>query len=133
MAPSSSRNAPKDGYTLLVVSLANTVNPWLYKLHLRSDQSVRADRVLASSPNVLVVDPELPANSVNELIALAKEKPGKLQYASAGVGSFMHLGGELFELAAGVDMLHVPFRGGGPADDRRGRRPHQGRFATCPR
>ena len=70
---------------------------------------------MALRPNVLVVNPELPVNSVKELIALAKKKPGKLQYASAGVGSFQHLGGELFKLMAGVDILHVPFKGGGPA------------------
>ena len=70
---------------------------------------------MGSGPNVLVVNPELPVNSVKELVALAKEKPGELQYASAGVGSFQHLGGELFKLKAGVDILHVPFKGGGPA------------------
>src|SRR5262249_41152659 len=58
--------------------------------------------------------PSVPANSVRELIALAREKPGDLQYASAGIGTFQHLGGELFKLTAGVDMVHVPFRGGGP-------------------
>jgi tripartite-type tricarboxylate transporter receptor subunit TctC len=64
---------------------------------------------------VLVVNPELPVHSVKELIAAAKEKPGQLQYASAGVGSFQHLGGELFKFMAKVDILHVPFKGGGPA------------------
>jgi tripartite-type tricarboxylate transporter receptor subunit TctC len=64
---------------------------------------------------VLAINPSLPVNSVKELVALAKQKPGELQYASAGVGSFQHLGGELFKLEAGVDMLHVPFKGGGPA------------------
>jgi tripartite-type tricarboxylate transporter receptor subunit TctC len=64
---------------------------------------------------VLVVNPELPVKSVKELLALAKQKPGELQYASAGIGSFQHLGGELFKLEAGVNILHVPFKGGGPA------------------
>jgi tripartite-type tricarboxylate transporter receptor subunit TctC len=64
---------------------------------------------------VVVVHPSLPVHSIKDLVALAKEKPGQLQYASAGVGSFMHLGGELFKLAAGVDILHVPFKGAGPA------------------
>jgi tripartite-type tricarboxylate transporter receptor subunit TctC len=71
--------------------------------------------VLAKGANVLVVNPSLPLHSVKELIALAKQKPGDLQYASAGIGSFQHLGGELFKLMAGVDMLHAPFKGGGPA------------------
>jgi len=71
--------------------------------------------LVASLPNVLVVNPELPVKSVKELIDLAKKEPGKLQYASAGIGSFQHLGGELFKLEAGVDLLHVPFKGGGPS------------------
>jgi tripartite-type tricarboxylate transporter receptor subunit TctC len=108
-------NAPKDGYTLLVVSLVNTVNPWLYKLNYEPIKSFAPIAFLASSPNVIVVNPEVPAKTLSEFIALAKKQPGKEQYASGGVGSFMHLGGELFKLSAGVDLLHVPFRGGGPA------------------
>ena len=108
-------NAPKDGYTLLVVSLVNAVNPWLYKLPFDPIKSFAPIAFLATAPNVLVVNPELPVKSVKELLALAKEKPGGVQYASAGVGSFMHLGAELFKLTAGVDLLHVPFKGGGPA------------------
>jgi tripartite-type tricarboxylate transporter receptor subunit TctC len=64
---------------------------------------------------VLVVNPALPVNSVKELVALAKQKPGELNYASAGIGSFQHLGGELFKLQAGVNIVHVPYKGGGPA------------------
>jgi tripartite-type tricarboxylate transporter receptor subunit TctC len=108
-------NAPKDGYTLLVVSLVNTVNPWLYKLTYEPVKGFAPIAFLASSPNVIVVNPAVPANSLADFIALAKKQPGKVQYASGGVGSFMHLGGELFKLSAGVDLLHVPFRGGGPA------------------
>jgi tripartite-type tricarboxylate transporter receptor subunit TctC len=108
-------SAPKDGYTLLVVSLVNAVNPWLYKLPYDPIKSFAPIAIIVSAPNLLVVNPELPANSVAELVALAKQKPGQVQYASGGVGSFQHLGGELFKLAAGVDMLHVPFKGGGPA------------------
>jgi tripartite-type tricarboxylate transporter receptor subunit TctC len=108
-------NAPKDGYTLLIVSLVNTVNPWLYKLSYEPIKSFAPIGAIASSPNMLVVHPDLPAKSLAEFIALAKEKPGQIQYASGGVGSFQHLGGELFKLTAGIDLLHVPFRGGGPA------------------
>jgi tripartite-type tricarboxylate transporter receptor subunit TctC len=108
-------NAPKDGYTLLVVSLVNTVNPWLYKLNYEPIKSFAPIAFVASSPNILVVNPQVPAKTLAEFIALAKKQPGKIQYASGGVGSFMHLGGELFKLSAGVDLLHVPFRGGGPA------------------
>jgi tripartite-type tricarboxylate transporter receptor subunit TctC len=108
-------NAPPDGYTLLVISIAHAVNPWLYKLTYDPIKSFAPIGILASGPNVLVVNPELPVHSVKDLLALAKQKPGGLQYASAGVGSFQHLGGELFKLEAGVDILHVPFKGGGPA------------------
>ena len=108
-------NAPKDGYTLLIVSLVNAVNPWLYKLPYDPIKSFEPIAVIASAPNVLVVNPELPVKSVGALVALAKEKPGQLQYASGGVGSFQHLGGELFKLMAGVDLLHVALKGGGPA------------------
>src|SRR5882757_6863869 len=108
-------NAPKDGYTLLVISLAHAVNPWLYKLPYDPIKSFTPIAILASGPNVLVVNPDLPVHSVKDLLAAAKEKPGQLQYASAGIGSFQHLGGELFKLMAGVNILHVPFKGGGPA------------------
>jgi tripartite-type tricarboxylate transporter receptor subunit TctC len=108
-------NAPKDGYTLLIVSLAHTVNPWLYKLPYDPIKSFAPVAILASSPNMLAVHPELPVKSVKEFIAYAKEKPGQLQYASGGVGGSLHLGAELFRLTAGIDIMHVPFRGGGPA------------------
>jgi tripartite-type tricarboxylate transporter receptor subunit TctC len=108
-------NAPKDGYTLLIVSLVNAVNPWLYKLSYDPVKAFAPIAFLTTTPNVVVVNPELPVKSVKELVALARQKPGDLQYASAGVGSFMHLGAELFKLTAGVDLLHVPFKGGGPA------------------
>src|SRR5262249_8194574 len=108
-------NAPPDGYTLLIISIAHAVNPWLYKLNYDPIKSFVPIGILASGPNVLAINPELPVNSVKEMVALAKQKPGELQYASAGVGSFQHLGAELFKLEAGVDMLHVPFKGGGPA------------------
>jgi tripartite-type tricarboxylate transporter receptor subunit TctC len=107
--------SPPDGYTLLVVSIAHAVNPWLYKLNYDPINAFAPVAILATGPNVLAVNPSLPVNSVQDLVALAKQKPGELQYASAGVGSFQHLGGELFKLTAGVDILHVPFKGGGPA------------------
>ena len=108
-------NATADGYTLLIVSIAHAVNPSLYKLNYDPIKSFTPVSILATGPNVLAVNPQLPVNSVQELVALAKAKPGVLEYASAGVGSFQHLGGELFKLTAGVDLLHVPYKGGGPA------------------
>src|SRR6202007_2801585 len=71
--------------------------------------------ILATGTNVLTVNPSVPVHSVKELIDLAKAKPGSLNYASAGVGSFENLSGELFKLMAGVDIVHVPYKGGGPA------------------
>ncbi len=108
-------NALPDGYTLLVISIAHAVSPWLYKLNYDPIKSFVPVSILASGTNVLVVHPDLPVHSVGELIALAKQKPGELNYASAGIGSFQHLGGELFKLLAGVNIVHVPYKGGGPA------------------
>jgi tripartite-type tricarboxylate transporter receptor subunit TctC len=108
-------HAAPDGYTILVISLAHAVNPWLYKLPYDPIKAFTPIGIMGKGPNVLSVYPGLPVHNVKELIALAKSKPGDLQYASAGVGSFQHLGAELFKLQAGVDILHVPFKGGGPA------------------
>jgi tripartite-type tricarboxylate transporter receptor subunit TctC len=110
-------NAPKDGYTIALISIGHAVNPWLYNLKGRYDpvKSFTPVALLASGPNVLAVNPSLPANNVKQLIALAKKSPGKVGWASASLGSFQHLGGSLFELMTGVKFLHVPFKGGGPA------------------
>jgi tripartite-type tricarboxylate transporter receptor subunit TctC len=108
--------AAPDGYTLCIVSIAHAVNPSLHhKLNFDPIKSFTPISILATGPNVLAINPTLPVTSVKELIALAKQKPGELNYASAGVGSFQHLGGELFKLMAGVDIVHVPYKGGGPA------------------
>jgi tripartite-type tricarboxylate transporter receptor subunit TctC len=107
--------SPPDGYMLLLVSMAHAVNPWIYKLSYDPVRDFAPVALLAEGANVLVVHPSVPANSVQDLIALAKDKPGDLDYASAGVGTFQHLGGEMFKLMTGIDMVHVPFRGGGPS------------------
>jgi tripartite-type tricarboxylate transporter receptor subunit TctC len=107
--------SPPDGYMLLLVSIAHAVNPWIYKLSYDPVRDFTPVALLAEGANVLAVHPSVPAHSVRDLIALAKDKPGDLDYASAGIGTFQHLGGELFKLMAGVDMVHVPFRGGGPS------------------
>ena len=108
-------NAPKDGHTLMIVSLAITVNPYFYKMPYSPVTHFAPVAILATAPNVLSINPNLPAKSVKELLALAKAKPGELRYASSGQGTFMHLGPELFKLMAGVDIQHVPFKGAGPA------------------
>jgi tripartite-type tricarboxylate transporter receptor subunit TctC len=108
-------NAPKDGHTLLIVSLASAVNPWLYTLPYDPLKSFAPVAMLVAAPNVVTVNPGLPVHNIKEFVALAKSKPGELQYASSGVGTFLHLAGELFKIEAGVDILHIPFRGAGPA------------------
>jgi tripartite-type tricarboxylate transporter receptor subunit TctC len=104
-----------DGYTLCIISIAHAVNPWLHKLSYDPIKSFTPISIFATGPNVLAINPTLEVRSVKELIALAKKKPGELNYASAGVGSFQNLGGELFKLMAGVNLVHVPYKGGGPA------------------
>jgi len=110
-------NAQPDGYTLLIASVAFAYNPSIFKSQVRFDpvKSFVPVALLGTGPGALTVSPKLAVNSTRELIALAKSKPGILTYATAGVGSFQHLGTELFRLSAGIDILHVPFKGGGPA------------------
>ena len=109
-----SKAAP-DGYTLLFISSAFASNSSLYKLPYDPSKAFAPVAVIAAGPNVLAVAPNLPANSVMDLIALARSRPGHLNYASAGIGSFQHLGGALFVSMARLDVVHVPFKGGGPA------------------
>jgi len=104
-----------DGYTILVISIAHSVNPWLYKLPYDPIKAFTPIGIMGTGTNVLTVHPSLPANSLKDLLQMAKAKPGELTYASAGIGTFQHLGAELFKLESKVDLLHVPFRGGGPA------------------
>ncbi len=104
-----------DGYTLLIISAAYAINPSLYKMPFDPVKAFVPVAKLGTGPNALAVFPGLPVNSVKDLIALAKEKPGKLTCAAAGTGSFQHLGSELFRLLAGIDIMMVQFKGGGPA------------------
>lgn len=107
--------AEADGYTLLFISSAFAANGSLYKLPYDPVKAFVPVAMLAAGPNVLAVPPNFPVNSARELIALARSKPGVLNYASAGAGSFQHLGGALFVSMAKVDIVHVPYKGGGPA------------------
>jgi len=104
-----------DGHTLLVISAAYAYNPMVYKLPYDPVKAISPVTLLGTGPTSLVVFPGLPVTSVKELVALAKAKPGQMYYASAGVGSFTHLSCELFRIMAGIDVVHVPFKGGGPA------------------
>ena len=97
-----------------MISISNAVHPWIHKLPFDPYKAWEPIALFVTSPFVIAVNPDLPVTSLKELIALAKAKPGDIQYASGGVGGGMHTGMELFKLLAGVDLLHVPFRGGGP-------------------
>lgn len=110
----AAHSAP-DGYTLLVISAAYAFNPALYKLSYDQEKAFSPIGLIGTGPNALTIFPKLPANNVKELVALAKAKPGQLNYASAGIGSFQHLGSALFAMMAGINVVHVPFKGGGPA------------------
>jgi len=109
------RAAP-DGYTLGLISVAShTLNPMLYsKLPYNPDKDIVGVSRVATLANLLGVTPSLPANSVAELIALCKASPGKYSFASSGPGTSLHLSGELFKKMAGVDIIHVPYKGAGP-------------------
>jgi tripartite-type tricarboxylate transporter receptor subunit TctC len=107
--------SPPDGYHVMVTSTAYGYLIARPKVNVDLVESFAPIALLGISEAALVVHPSLPVKSVKELIALAKARPGALQYASSGVGGFPHMNTELFKLMAGVDMLHVPFKGGGPA------------------
>jgi len=110
----AARAAP-DGYTLFVATVAHTMATSLYKqLPYDFEQDFVPITTLASVPNILIVNPSVPAKSVQELVAYAKANPGKLSYGSAGNGSTEHLSAELFKSMTGVDMLHIPYKGGAP-------------------
>jgi tripartite-type tricarboxylate transporter receptor subunit TctC len=108
--------APADGYNILFTLSSHTINPRLYdKLPFDVERDFVPISLAAQIPQILVAHPSVPANTVQELIALAKAQPGKLNYASVGTGSPGHIAGELFKLKTGVDIVHVPYKGGGPA------------------
>lgn len=107
--------APPDGYTLLMISNTHFVSSALYKkLPYDSINDYAPVTQVTSAPNVIVVHPSLPVKSVKELIALAKAKPGEINYASSGNGSTQHLTGALFCKMTGINMTHIPYRGSGP-------------------
>ncbi|MBI4207272.1 MAG: tripartite tricarboxylate transporter substrate binding protein [Betaproteobacteria bacterium] len=109
-------NANPDGYNILVIAQGFTANPFLYKkLPYRTPEDFAPITILAYGPNVLVVHPSVKAGSVKELIALAKAQPGKLNYATSGVGAASHLSIEMFKRMTGVDMVHIPYKGAGAA------------------
>ena len=108
--------APADGHTLMLVAPANAINATLYdRLNFNFIRDIAPVAGLIRVANVMEVNPSLPAKTLPEFIAYAKANPGKVNYASAGTGSQQHVAGELFKMMAGIEMVHVPYRGGGPA------------------
>ncbi len=107
--------ATPDGHTILMVSASYAVNATLYKLGFDPLKDLAPVTLVASVPLLLVAHPSLAANNVKELISLARSRPGQLNYASSGTGSSLHLAGELFAMMTNTRMVHVPYKGGGPA------------------
>jgi tripartite-type tricarboxylate transporter receptor subunit TctC len=108
--------AASDGYTLLVVASSITINPGLHKsLPYDAIRDLAPITQLSAFPNLLAVHPAVPVKSVQDLIALAKSKPGQINYGSSGTGTGTHLSAELFKYMTGIDMVHIPYKGGGPA------------------
>ena len=108
--------APADGYTLILVSSSFVVNPGLYsKVPYDAYKDFAPITLAAASPNLIVVNPAVPAKTIQELVALIKASPGKYSYAQPGIGTTPHLSGELFRLSAGLDIVSAPFSGAGPA------------------
>jgi tripartite-type tricarboxylate transporter receptor subunit TctC len=109
-------HAPPDGYTVLVVSSSHAINATLYdKLNFSFVRDIAPVASIMRVPNVMVVNPAFPARSVREFIDYGKANPGKLNFASSGIGASNHMSGELFKVMTGLDMTHVPYRSSGPA------------------
>ena len=108
-------NSAPDGYTLLVVSMAHAVNPWLYQLKYDMTKAFVPIAIFGTVASALVVHPSVPVTSVGEFVALARAKPGTINIGHAGIGSFQHLALANFARMAGIDIVEVPFKGGGPA------------------
>jgi len=109
-------NSPPDGYTILLVNPANAINATLYaKLNFNFIRDIAPVVGISRVPNVMTVNPNVPAKTVAEFIAYAKANPGKINMASSGNGTSVHLSGELFKAMTGVEMQHVPYRGSAPA------------------
>lgn len=108
--------ADPDGYTILLVNPANGINATLYKkLNFNFVEDIAPVAGITRSPNIMEVTPSLPVKTVAEFIAYCKANPGKVNMASSGLGTSVHMSGELFKKMTGVDMVHVPYRGAGPA------------------
>jgi tripartite-type tricarboxylate transporter receptor subunit TctC len=116
LAAEAAINAAPDGYTLFLANVSNAINATFYtKLNFDFIRDITPVAAIMRMPNVMLVYPSVPVKTVPEFIAYAKANPGKINMASAGIGSGGHLAGELFKMMTGVNLVHVPFRGNGPA------------------
>src|SRR5258708_10085659 len=115
IASEAAAKAPADGYTILLCGVPNAISATLYdKLNYDVARDLAPVGAVSRAPNVMVINPSVPANTVPEFIAYAKANPGKINMASSGVGTSLHLSGELFKLMTGINMQHVPYRGSAP-------------------
>ncbi len=110
----AARSAP-DGYTFLFTLSSHTINPLLYKLNYDVERDFAPVTLIVSVPQLIAANPAQPIKTMAELVAAAKATPGKLSFASVGAGTPSHIAGELLKLKTGIDILHVPYKGGGPA------------------
>jgi len=110
----AAKSAP-DGYTFLLTLSSHTINPLLYKLNYDVERDFAAVSLIVSVPQLIAANPGSPIKSMQDLVASAKAAPGKLSFASVGNGTPSHIAGELLKLKTGIDILHVPYKGGGPA------------------
>ncbi len=110
----AARSAP-DGYTFLFTLSSHTINPLLYKLNFDTERDFAAVTLIVSVPQLIAANPASPIKSMQDLVAMAKAEPGRLAFASVGNGTPSHIAGELLKLKTGIDILHVPYKGGGPA------------------
>jgi tripartite-type tricarboxylate transporter receptor subunit TctC len=110
----AARSTP-DGYTFLFTLSSHTINPLLYKLSYNVETDFEPVSLLVSVPQLIAANPNAPATTLREMVAAAKQKPGAYSFASVGNGTPSHIAGELLKLMAGIDLVHVPYKGGGPA------------------
>jgi len=110
----AAKSAP-DGYTFLFTLSSHTINPLLYKLDYDVERDFAPVSIIVSVPQLIAANPQAPAKTLKEMVAAAKANPGVYSYASVGNGTPSHIAGELLKLRAGINMVHIPYRGGGPA------------------
>jgi tripartite-type tricarboxylate transporter receptor subunit TctC len=108
-------HAAPDGYTFLFTLSSHTINPVLYKLNYDTERDFAGVTLIVSVPQLIATQPGSPIQSLQDVVKMAKEKPGALNFASVGNGTPSHIAGELIKLRSGIDMVHIPYKGGGPA------------------